>query len=463
MKVEPATPALHASRTALRSIRLWPRSLLGRSVLLIAILLVVANLAWVQIFRYSERAPRARQQAQQIASVINLTRWALIASDPARRFELLSELSQTEGIQIYADSPQAIEPLPNRPFVQEVANELRRQLGPQTRITLTRGGVRGVWVSFRIDEDAYWVYMPRSRLERNEPLRWLGWGALVLTLALGGAYFIVSLINRPLQELTRAARQMGRGATPQPVSERGPSETGTLAQAFNNMAADLKRMDDERALLLAGVSHDLRTPLARIRLGLEMMGSESDAELKAGLVQDIEDIDAAIGQFLDFARLRDTEEVVPDTDLDSLIENVVSRYTRGGKPVHAVPGHTPRIALRPRALQRLLANLIDNALKHGGGQPVDVHAGRYNEQVFIEVLDRGPGIPQEAAERMLQPFTRLDTARSGSGTGLGLAIVDRVARMHGGTVKLLAREGGGLRARVELPAQPWKGNRATMS
>jgi two-component system osmolarity sensor histidine kinase EnvZ len=438
--------------------RLWPRSLLWRSVLLIAILLVVANLAWVQIFRVSERTPRARQTAEQIASVINITRWALIAADPARRFDLLSELSRTEGIQVYLDdSPDRLEPLPDRPFVREVASELERQLGPETRVTLSRNGVRGVWVSFSIDDDAYWVYMPRSRLERNESLRWFGWAALVLILALGGAYFIVSLINRPLRELTRAAGQMGRGATPQPVSERGPSETGTLAQAFNQMAADLKRLDDERVLLLAGVSHDLRTPLSRIRLGLEMMDDKGDAELKSGLVQDIEDIDASIGQFLDFARLRDAEEAIHDSDLNGLVENAVARYARAGKPVRAQPGAVPPIPLRPRAMHRLVGNLIDNALRHGSGGDVEVVTGAEGGQVFLEVLDRGPGIPADAAERMLQPFTRLDSARSGSGTGLGLAIVDRITRMHGGTVKLLARDGGGLRARVELPQTPTRG------
>jgi two-component system osmolarity sensor histidine kinase EnvZ len=431
--------------------RLWPRSLLWRSVLLIALLLVIANVAWVQIFRVTERTPRARQTAQQIASVINITRWALITADTTRRFELLSGLSKTEGIQVYLAEPgERISPLPQRPFLQELSAELKRQLGPQTVITLSRNGTRGVWVSFPIDDESYWVYLPRSRIERD-PLRWLGWGALVLVLALGGAYVIVSLINRPLAELTRAAGQMGTGATPQPVSVAGPSETGTLAQAFNKMAADLKRLDDERVLLLAGVSHDLRTPLARIRLGIEMMDDKGDAELRDGLVQDIEDIDGAIGQFLDFARLRDAEAPVQALDLNGLVDNTVSRYTRAEKRVRHAPGAVPPLTLRPRAIQRLLGNLIDNALRHGGGEEVEVVTGADGRRAWIEVLDRGPGIPPEVAERMLQPFTRLDTARGGSGTGLGLAIVDRVAHMHGGEVKLLPREGGGLRARVELP------------
>ena len=430
--------------------KLWPRSLLWRSVLLIAVLLVIANLAWLQIVRVSDRTPRARQTAQQIASVINLTRWALITADEAKRYELLAELSKSEGIQVYVSSPgERIAPLPNRAFIQEVTSELRRQLGRDTVVSLSRDGIRGVWVSFRIDDDGFWVFMPRSRIERNDSLRWAGWGALVLLLALAGAFVIVSRINRPLRELTRAAGLMGRGTTPQPVAESGPQEIATLARAFNQMAADLRRLDDERALLLAGVSHDLRTPLSRIRLGLEMM-DDKDGSLRAGLVQDIEDIDGAIGQFLDFARLRDAEEPVPGSDLNALAENVVARYIRSAKPVRCSLGVAPALDLRPRALQRLLGNLIDNALRHGGGE-VDVETGTSGDCAYIEVLDRGPGIPAEAVERMLQPFTRLDTARSGSGTGLGLAIVDRIAGMHGGRVCLLPREGGGLRARVELP------------
>ena len=433
--------------------KLWPGSLLWRSVLLIALLLVTANLAWVQIFRVSERTPRARQTAQQIASVVNITRWALITADPAKRFELLDELSETEAIQVYVGSPsERVPPLPDRPFVQEVAGELIRQLGPETQVTLTRADVPGLWVSFHIDGEPYWVHLPRSRIERNEPLRWIGWGLIVLILAGGGAYFIVSFINRPLRELTRATAQMARGRTPQPVTERGPAEISTLARAFNHLADDLKRLDDERAFLLAGVSHDLRTPLSRIRLGIEMMDDKGDPTLRTGLVQDVEDIDGAIGQFLDFARLRDTEAAVPQSDLNALVEHVVVRYMQAGKAVRSAPSPVPPLPLRPRAVQRLLGNLIDNGLRYGNGE-VEVATGHAERTAFIEVRDRGPGIPPGEAERMLQPFTRLDTARSGSGTGLGLAIVDRVATLHGGKVSLLPREGGGLRARVELPVR----------
>ena len=430
---------------------LFPRTLLWRSVLLIALLLVIAHLAWLQIFRVSEREPRARQVAQQIVSVVNLTRAALITAQPSKRFELLDELSKEEGIQVYSgERGERVAPLPDHPFLRLVENEVRRQLGPETRLAASRNGIRGAWVSFRIDGDEYWVFMPRSRLERADPLRWVGWGALVLALALLGAYLIVARINRPLRELTGAAAEIGRGRTPQPVAETGPSEIRTLAHAFNRMAADLKRLDEERALLLAGVSHDLRTPLSRIRLGLEMLDGKDDAALRAGLVQDVEDIDAAIGQFLDYARLAEGEATVPEGDLNAVVREVCERYARAGKAVSSRLEPLPPLALRPFAVQRLIANLVDNALRHGGSV-VEVATRPENGRAVIEVLDRGPGIPPGESERMLQPFTRLDRARSSSGTGLGLAIVDRIARLHGGSVQLLAREGGGTRARVELP------------
>lgn len=429
---------------------LWPRTLLWRSVLLIAGLLAIAHLAWLQIFRASEVEPRALQAAQQVVSVVNLTRAALVTADPARRYALLDELAEQEGIQVYAGDPdEAVPTLPDRPFLRIMAAQLRERLGQQTRMTLERDGVSGLWVSFRIDTDEYWVSLPRGRIERNEPLRWIGWGALVLVLAVIGAFLVVARINRPLRELTRAAELLGKGATPTRVTEDGPAEIRTLARAFNQMAADIQRQDEERALLLAGVSHDLRTPLARIRLALEMLDDRGASDLKAGVAQDIGDIDTAIGQFLDFARPVDAEQVLSEADLNPLVQSVIERYTRNGRDVVMRAGTPAPQPLRAQAMQRLLSNLIDNALRHGEG-PVEVTTAREGRMNILEVLDRGPGIPAEDAARMLQPFTRLNTARSTSGTGLGLAIVDRIARLHGGTVQLLSRDGGGLRVRIEM-------------
>jgi two-component system osmolarity sensor histidine kinase EnvZ len=430
---------------------LWPRTLLWRSVLLIALLLLVAHLAWLEILRVTEFEPRAHQVAQQIVSVVNLTRAALISAQPSKRLALLQDLSREEGIQVYLGEPaERVAPLPDRPFLNIVEGDLKRKLGKNSRLAVSRDGVRGTWVSFEIDEEEYWVFLPRSRLERRDPLRWIGWGALVLVLSLIGATLIVARVNRPLRALARAAAEVGRGGTPPPIAETGPTEIRTLARAFNQMTMDLKRADDERAFLLAGVSHDLRTPLSRIRLGIEMLQDKEDAALASGLVQDIDDIDAAINQFLDFARVGQGEAVVNDGDLNAIVRSIGERYARSGKAIAMQLAKLPPLPLRPLAVQRLVANLIDNALRHGNGE-VEVRTAIENGRAIIDVLDRGPGIPLEAVERMMRPFTRMDSARSGSGTGLGLAIVERIAHMHGGDVRLAPREGGGLHARVELP------------
>jgi two-component system osmolarity sensor histidine kinase EnvZ len=432
--------------------KLWPQTLLARSVLLIAVLLVLAHLAWLQIFRISTREPRARQMSQQIVSTVNLTRAALVTAEPSKRYNLLGEIAEREDVEVHVAQPgEKLAPLPKTSFYETVEADLRTHLGAATKFTLSRNGVEGIWVSFDIDGDGFWVLMPESRLAGDVSLRWIGWGVLVLLLAVGGAFLIVARINRPLRALTAAAEQMGRGATPDPVDESGPSEIRTLSHAFNQMAADRKKLDDERALLLAGVSHDLRTPLARIRLGVEMLDDKGDASMRTGIVQDIEDIDAAINQFLDFARAASSESATPNADLNALIADLVTRYERAGKHLNIQTSTVPLLPLRKLAMQRLISNLIDNALRHGGDE-ITITTGRTESTAFVEVLDRGPGIPPVQAERMLQPFTRMDAARSTSGTGLGLAIVDRIARMHGGSVRLLSREGGGLCARVEIPA-----------
>jgi two-component system osmolarity sensor histidine kinase EnvZ len=315
----------------------------------------------------------------------------------------------------------------------------------------SREGVRSIWVNFEIDGQTYWVRLTRERIERAEQLRWIGWGALILLLSVGGAFLIVTRINRPLRELARATAAIGRGETPQAVAEEsGPAEIRTLARAFNQMTNDLKRIDADRALLLAGVSHDLRTPLARIRLGVEMLGDKADATLIDGMVQDIEDIDAAINQFLDFARVTGEQSAASEVDLEELVHSVVERYQQQGKPVRARFTGVPQLQMKVLAIRRLLTNLIDNALRHGGTE-VEVQTAVSDGWVRLSILDRGPGIPSTDTARMLQPFTRLNEARSTSGSGLGLAIVDRIAKLHGGRVSLLAREGGGLEARIEFP------------
>ena len=276
------------------------------------------------------------------------------------------------------------------------------------------------------------------------------WGGAALLVALTGAFVIGSRISRPLRNLTRAALMVGSGRTPPVQEEKGPQEIAVVARAFNRMAGELARTDADRALILAGVSHDLRTPLARLRLGIEMSGAPSGEVL--AMVADIEEMDRIIGQFLDFGR-GDSQEPAQPVDTAGLARDVTEPYRLRGLDVRIDAPDTLVTEARALPLRRSLSNLIDNALRYAGeDKPIDVQVYSEDKDVCIEVADRGPGIPLDQVERMRHPFTRLEEARSNTkGAGLGLAIVDRVMRSHHGRLDLLPREGGGLRAILRLP------------
>jgi two-component system, OmpR family, osmolarity sensor histidine kinase EnvZ len=445
---------------------LWPQSLLWRTVALLIPLLVVAQLAWFGILSFSEREPRARQAAERVSSVVNLTRAALVGSRPERRLELLRELNESEGIRVYPDD-EALAPgtLGDGPVLRHVVAELKRRLGQDTVVYDARGGERGLWVSFRIDEDLFWVALPAQRERRAFRWNWLAWGLLVLVLSIAAAYLIVRRITRPLRAAVPAAAAIGRGELPPPLPESGPREVAALGRAFNEMARDVRALDQDRQLLLAGISHDLRTPLARLRLGVEMLPPDGDTLLTEGMVQDIADMDAIIDQFLAYVREGGNEEAATDADLNALVRAQVARYDRHAEVVRMDLAPLPLVRLRPLSFQRMLGNLIDNALRYsaqpgatrvhelrGTVPPVEVRTARAGENsVRISVLDRGPGIPESEHARVLQPFQRIDRARTEKGSGLGLAIVDRIARLHHGRVVLASRDGGGLEVRIELP------------
>jgi two-component system osmolarity sensor histidine kinase EnvZ len=422
-------------------------TLFARSFLLFAALIVTAVLASFQIYRVYEREPRSRELAQQAVSTVNLTRAALVNADPFRRRELLIELNDAEGLRIYpATASERLEPLPDDPLLSLVSQKIRALSGPETRFAYARDGEEGFWVSFFIDSDEFWAMLPRERFEPAFGWQWLGWGLALLAIALAGAWLIASNLARPLAALRRAAGRLGRGQPHQPLPEEGALELRTLAAAFNRMAADLQGMERERAMVLAGISHDLRTPLSRLRLALEMSGAERGAA--DAMIADIDEIDAVIGQFLDFARGSDEQKF--ENDLDAVAAEVAEHYRRINRKVSVAPGELKPFRFARLAVRRAITNLVDNALRYAG-EPIEIRISNSGDLAAVEILDRGPGIPVSEAERLKRPFTRLDAARSGpGGAGLGLAIVERIAQAHRGGLELLPREGGGLRARLSL-------------
>lgn len=447
---------MRAMAARLRLSRLLPRSLLARSVLLITAILMVSQLAWIEFTRLSAERTQSEQVASNVASVLVTVGLALESMPAASRRRFSEKLpAAMQNIRLLPATTWDVDEVavPQSPLLAPIGEQLRRRGGSAQVIAVLEDTDRALWVKIRVRQQAWWVVFPADAFGLGPAVAWAGWSAVSLVLALAGGLALMLRVNRPLRALTDAAADIAAGKNPPELPERGPSEIRTLSRAFNRMTGALQQQENNRAVLLAGVSHDLRTPLSRLRLALEMSSERLDPGVCDGMLADIEDMDGIVSQFLDFARDAATEAPQAHADLNALVETLVDRYRRRGESVEARLSHVPPLRLKPMAMQRMIVNLVDNALRYGNG-PVEIEtqATPEGDMVVLKVLDRGPGIPSAEVERVMQPFTRLEQARSDvQGAGLGLAIVDRVARMHGGEVRLSPRSGGGLEARVELP------------
>lgn len=442
---------------------MFPRSLLTRTVLIILLALAATQAVSFWLFNRLYSQPRQQIAAAGFASHLKSISAALETISPERHLEFIGRLQEREGVRISrvkaerGETEIEAELAPDLPGLRNVRARLKREYGDVADIYLRPRNPNLFLIKLPVGPREYWVAFPRNRIERDTGMAWLGWAVFGATIALLAAFFLMRKVSQPLRELAQAARLLGKGGKPRPLGLEGPSEVRAVAAAFNQMQDDLARQAQERATFLAGVSHDLRTPLARMRLNIELLGEKVDGETRTDMASDIDDMDAIIGQFLDFAREESGEKPVT-TSLNALVEDVIARQPgngNGGKSanIRKTLGALPDLPLRVVAVRRMISNLLENAAKYGAGD-IEVETAVIGQAVTLSVKDRGPGIPADQVERLKQPFTRLEAARTGpAGAGLGLAIVERIARLHGGRLDLLPRDAdvGGLEARVTLP------------
>jgi len=422
--------------------------LFGRLALLLLVVILTSQAIAVYLFRQDRAALLERQFGDTTVVQLKALQTALAASDPAHQRSTLEQLGQAYQVRLVPDEerPFSIAPRSNS-VMQDLEERLREDLGPDTQVRIQpRLGL--VWIKLATGVGDYWAGFTLQRPRDDGPPRALVWSVILLLPLLISAFLFARYLARPLRVLSEAVARVGKGQQPSPLPEQGPSEIAVVNHGFNQMVANLRQIEDDRAILLAGVSHDLRTPLARLRLGIEM--GTQDEQARNGMIEDIEEMDRIITQFLDFARNEKQMPVEP-VDANAEIKALVERYQRAGNDVRFNSAELPRIALRPVAFSRLLANLVDNALRYGSPS-VEISSHREPDGARFEIADRGAGIPPEEVERLKRPFTRGNAARGGiPGAGLGLAIVDRIARVHGGKFSLLPRPGGGMIAQVSLP------------
>lgn len=437
---------------------LLPRTLLGRTVLVLVLAVTALQAVTLYVVRTYVTEEYSRALVRVGGNSLLAIRDGLRAMPAEARPDYAREVAQSTGYTLQpavgnAPPPGVQVPLEGR--IALLAARLR-QRGMDTRgvWVVADGPGQRVWVRAVLPDGDWWISFERNRFDRAFPL-----GAAALLLASLGvavllAWTTVQRLNRPLRRIQANILRLGGGRPPEPVRIDGPAELQALAEAVNRMGEELARSGEERALMLAGVSHDLRTPLSRLRLGVEMMAADAPQDREA-MVEDIEEIDRILGQFLDFAREGQVPQgsLIPD-DLAGVVQDCVARFRLRTEGVtgDAAPGLV--MPMRRPAIERLLGNLVENALRYAGPE-VLVQARREADGLVLAVLDRGPGVGSADRARMTQPFTRLNPSRSGpAGAGLGLAIVERIARSHGGSLHLLDRPGGGLQVEVRFSAGP---------
>ena len=451
---------------------LWPRSLLGRNLLLMAVLIVLGQLVAAVLVRQMIFKPRVAQVADGVARNVTALRAGLQALPPAQRVAFVEAFNRQAVLSAPPALPESaarrglLSPL-ERQFVQAVSRRLgagdAETQPPQSVWRRDSTGVLSLRVVHEGAEGAesYWLNLPSVFPTREFTGAWLAATLASMLLALLGAWWLQRHINRPLVQVVGAAQQLAHGQSPATLPDDGPEEIATVARSFNQMAQSLATADHERALMLAGVSHDLRTPLTKLRLGVEIAGAQVDAPLAASMARSIDEMDGIVGQFLQFARSGEAE--APTTaSLNDLAQAVAEAQADHGRALVLELGALPDVPVRPQALRRALDNLVENAWRHGA-PPVVLRTGADATQVWLEVQDQGPGITAEEIDRMRQPFARGGgTARAGApGAGLGLAIAERVARAQGGALELHSAPGQGLRARLVLPLAGPGGEPAT--
>lgn len=447
--------------------KLAPDTAFARAALAFALALIGSQLLILLPLRGLMFGPASRQLAILFADNVESIQERLAQAAPEQRQPLRQRLAQRHGLHLDLTPEGPSGGAPRLYYQQMFGEALRERLGPGTdyRVQMEQSGTL-LWVraSTSIGSEGgesgggsgAWFGLSMRALEGGVKRILLIWGTVAVAVAIGTGFLLARSLTVRLHQLAALAVRIGQGELPTDFPRKGPREVRALSDALDRMAGDIRRNAEERALLLAGISHDLRTPLARMRLSVEMLDAASAADSRDCLVEEIDEMDAIIGAFIASVR-EGHEEPLALCDLNRLLRQAAARLARTGsvpaldlEPLGLYP-------LRPQSMARVLDNLLENARRHGA-PPVTLRSRHLGTHLRLSVLDRGAGIAPDELPNLFRPFVRGRDARPG-GTGLGLATARRIVHLHGGELSLHPRSGGGSEARIELPISRFASDR----
>ena len=426
--------------------RRFPHSLFARTALALALAFIVFQAAAFWVVSRTLIIPVAERSADDLAGLIVLSAQTWVELPPQTREAFERELARRHGLRLTTVDVGATVDAPHFAFRKQIEAALSRRVGTEVKL---RGvpGEKAAWLDIPLGGHALRTGFFPDRYAVKLPLAAIAMVAVGTLLSLLTALFLVRRITVPLARAARAASQVGAGELPESLPETGPAELAELARRFNTMATEVRELLDNRTTLLAGISHDLRTPMTRLQLNLEMLrGDHSSARIDRA-VNDLADMNKLITGYLELARTTQIETRVR-FDLAGLLEEVAADSGLAWSAAAPCEIEAGRLAVR-----QIVANLIQNAQRYGGGTPVELvlECAEKNTARVI-VRDAGSGIPEDQMEKVFRPFYRLEASRSQAtgGTGLGLAIVRQLAETNGWKVLLRNRATGGLEAVLEI-------------
>ncbi len=437
-----------------------PATLFGKTALTIAVVLVLFEVFTTLVIAYYLLIPVAQRSANDLADFVLLSSrvWATLPQDG--RAEYQEELWKNVGLILepaHGNLPESRVYLPYVLFLGQTLAEHTHQ--PVTMGVEQRGGGDWYWVDYVSERNHLRVGFSGQRINIHAPL------AIFLVLALGTVLtllttlVIVRRLTQPLSQLAAAAERIGQGGSPEPLPEDGPSELLALVRTFNQVTRQVKALLTNRTILLAGIAHDLRSPIARMRLALEMLPPSIDPELVERMLRAVDTMTHMVNQSLEFSR-GVVQHPSQEVDVGELIGELVEDARRNGADVRWHPCRPCVRLLQPMALRRILTNLLDNAVRYGESGAVEVACRCDGKGLTVSIADRGPGIPEDELEAVFDPFYRVDKSRSSvtGGSGLGLAIAKQLADSNEWSLSIRPHAGGGVVASLTI-TDYWRADR----
>ena len=427
---------------------LKPKSAVWRTTLVISIVLVVSQYLSLAFFWWNLYLPEMRQHAHYVAVNLSLLRDAeQQALKNPQALEMHEWIQRSTGIEVIRD-PETFPSLKDKPlaefFTQELERQLSIELGEKIDVYFEFKPKPRLWLYIPSLKDV-WVREPLLFFAQYNPFIIIAWIIGVPLMAIVAIVILVRQLNRPLKRLQLAALRVAKGQHATMLeTKRGPSEIRAVNAAFNQMTYDIQQATKDRTVMLAGISHDLRTPLTRLRLTAEIM---ADKDLAEGMILDIQDMDEILEQFISFMR-DGSDEALELIDMNQILTEVAAQFS-AQTVIEFSPEPLPDILIKRLAIKRMVGNLVNNALRYGKA-PIVLSAIQARQQLVLTVRDHGVGIEESQIPELLQPFVRGEAARTTQGTALGLAIVSRIVKIHKGTLDIRNHPEGGLEVSVSL-------------